>query len=257
MGMRVQLRKGSSVKRILMLATYGLEIVECGGTLAKHARVGDHVRAAVALARPQYREQIRKAAAILGINDVHFLDFTYGELAADLDSKAKLVALIRLVRPDIVITQDPEHCQLDLDPDRREAMTLYLEALALSARDWRADHCGPPHWVKSVYFMAHEHPNCLVDIADVFELKEQALAELRGQMEFTAHAFRQRIPESALRKLLPTYDEIRDDPIALGQAIHHQMHRAFHVYHGLWSHSGLVLAEPFRRLGPIELEHLL
>ncbi|MCS7198499.1 MAG: GlcNAc-PI de-N-acetylase [Candidatus Bipolaricaulota bacterium] len=245
------------MKTLLMMATYGLEIGECGGTLAKHARAGDRVYASVTLARPEYREQIRRAAAILGITDVRFLDFSYGEVSADTPSKAKLVALLRELRPDIVITQDPEHCQLDLDPDRREAMTLYLEALALSSRDWRTDECGAPHSVKSIYFMTPEHPNCLIDISEVFELKERAVAELKGQLEFTARLFRQRVSDRALRALLPDYDALRDDPIALGRALHREMHRAYDLYYGIWSHSSLVLAEPFRRLSPIELELLL
>lgn len=245
------------MKTLLMLATYGLEIVECGGTLAKHAQAGDRIYAAVTLARPEYREQIRCAATVLGISDVRFLDFSYGEVSLDTPSKAKLVALLRELRPDIVITQDPEHSQLDLDPDRREAMTLYLEALALSSRDWRTDTCGPPHLIKSVYFMAPEHPNCLVNIADVFELKERAVAELQGQLRFTAQLFRQRVSENALRQLLPDYERLRDDPIELGKALHREMHRAYHLYHGIWSHSALVLAEPFRRLSPVELELLL
>jgi hypothetical protein len=49
-------------KSILMLATYGLEIVEVGGTLALHAQGGDAVHAAVVLSRPQTRPQIEQAA---------------------------------------------------------------------------------------------------------------------------------------------------------------------------------------------------
>lgn len=197
------------VKTLLMLATYGLEIVECGGTLAKHARAGDRAYASVTLARPEYREQIRRAATILGITDVRFLEFSYGEVSPDVPSKAKLVALVRELRPDMVITQDPEH------------------------------------------------PNCLVNIADVFEIKERAVAELHGQLRFTAQLFRQRVSEEALRHLLPDYERLQDDPIALGKALHREMHRAYHLYHGIWSHSSLIFAEPFRRLGPLELEMLL
>ncbi|WP_347246330.1 hypothetical protein, partial [Thermogutta sp.] len=82
------------MRTLLLLATYGLEIVECGGTLVKHARAGDSVHAAVALARPDYRDQIRRAAAILGA-EVTFLDLAYGEVQADLPAKIKLVSLLR------------------------------------------------------------------------------------------------------------------------------------------------------------------
>jgi LmbE family N-acetylglucosaminyl deacetylase len=58
-----------------MLATFGLEIVECGGALAAHVKAGDEVQAAVLLSRPESRPQVRKAAAILGIDQVDFLEF--------------------------------------------------------------------------------------------------------------------------------------------------------------------------------------
>ena len=35
--------------KVLMLATFGLEIVECGGALAAHVQAGDEVEAAVLL----------------------------------------------------------------------------------------------------------------------------------------------------------------------------------------------------------------
>ena len=54
-------------KTILMLATFGLEIVEVGGTLALHAQAGDNVHAAVLLSRETSRPQIEQAAKILGV----------------------------------------------------------------------------------------------------------------------------------------------------------------------------------------------
>src|SRR5690606_37546186 len=71
-------RKGSVMTRVLMLASFGLEIVECGGALARHIQAGDDVHAAVLLSRPESRPQVREAAGILGIEQVEFLDFPYG-----------------------------------------------------------------------------------------------------------------------------------------------------------------------------------
>ncbi len=80
-------------KDILLLATYGMEIVECGGTLAKHVKAGGNVQAAVSLVRPENREQVQKAAGVLGVK-VNFLDFKSGEVQADVASKSKIVRLI-------------------------------------------------------------------------------------------------------------------------------------------------------------------
>ena len=120
--------------KVLMLATFGLEIVECGGALAAHVQAGDEVEAAVLLSRPESRPQVREAAAILGIDQVEFLEFPYGEFEVDVPSKEKIVRLVRRVRPDIVITQDPVHAQHDLDPDRRLAALLYTESFAIAGR---------------------------------------------------------------------------------------------------------------------------
>ncbi len=245
-------------KDILLLATYGMEIVECGGTLAKHGQAGGKVEAAVSLARVENREQMQKAAAVLGVK-VHFLDFASGEVHADTASKIKIVRLIREVRPEIVITQDPEHSFLDLDPDRREAMILYLEAVSLAARDWKIEECGglDPHLVRSIYFMTPEHPNCVVDISEIYPLKEQAMAELSSQLAFSAAVLGKMVPQSAMRSLLSDYEQVKEVPVELGRALHREMDRAFHLYHGLLSHTGFALAEPFRRAGRFELTYLL
>ena len=51
---------------VLMLASFGLEIVECGGALARHIAAGDRVYAAVTLCRPESRPQVQAAACTLG-----------------------------------------------------------------------------------------------------------------------------------------------------------------------------------------------
>ena len=66
--------------RVLMLASFGLEIVECGGALARHVQAGDSVQAAVLLSRPESRPQVREAAEILGIKDVEFLNVSLWRL---------------------------------------------------------------------------------------------------------------------------------------------------------------------------------
>src|SRR5437870_5817051 len=52
------------------------------------------------------REQ-RAAAAVIGVHQVDFLDFTDGELAPTLEFRRAIVEVIRRVRPDIIFTHDP------------------------------------------------------------------------------------------------------------------------------------------------------
>jgi len=195
--------------RILMIATYGMEIVECGGALAKNVQAGGESYAAVVLAREESRPFVLKASEVLGVK-TQFLDFRFGEVGPDVPSKLKLVKVIRAIRPDIIICQEPEHSFDDLDPDRRQAMILYLESIALASRDWELDKTPglKPHPVPTIYYMTPHEPNCILDVAPVWHLKEQAMAQLRTQMAFSAQILRGRVGEEAVQALL-------------GEAAHH------------------------------------
>lgn len=246
-------------RTILMLATFGLEIVEVGGTLALHARDGDDVHVAVVLARPEARAGIEAAANILGVKSVRWLNFTAGEVTLDVESKMTLVQLFRELRPNILITQEPEHSYHDLDPDRRVAMLLYLEAAAIAGRAWRVEECGghSPHMIPDVYFMSPQTPNCVVEIGATFHLKQRAMRVLESQLRFTAQVLRDRLDEDAMRHILPNYDDVKDNELELGQALHHEMNKALAMNHGLLSHTGATLAEAFRHMNPFRFERLL
>ncbi|RIK47208.1 MAG: GlcNAc-PI de-N-acetylase [Chloroflexi bacterium] len=231
-----------------MLATFGMEMVECGGTLAKHAAGGATVTVAVAMPRPEAAGQLRAAAGHLGVHDLRLLNWGYGDLHVDRASKRVIMQLVREVRPEIVICQDPEHSALDLDPDRREFMLLYVEALALAGRDIDVAECGPPHNVSAVYFMTPDRPNCVVEVVDVYARKEAAMRELGFQLAFSGQSFRRQHPPERLRLVLddPQADRLSDAD--LGWALHRQTDRAAALYHGLYGHSGAVMAEPYRRM---------
>jgi len=245
--------------RILMLASFGLEIVECGGTLARHVQRGDAVHAAVLLSRPESRPQVIEAAKILGIEQVEFLLFPYGEWTLDVSWKEKIVELVRRTKPDIVITQDPRHAQHDLDPDRRLIALLYTEAFALAGRDWHIEACGghPPHSVGAIYYMTPEHPNCVVEISETFELKQKALAALGSQLEFSAEVHERLATPDTLRRVVADYDQLRGDKRQLGLALHKQFDLALALVNGLAGHSGATLGEAYRREGAFKLDCLL
>ncbi len=254
---QANLQQQTAPGTLLVLATYGLEIVEVGGTIAGHVRAGGRAHATVTLARPEARDQIARAAEILGAS-LQFMEFSLGSVGPDVESKKRFVRVIREVRPDIVITQDPEHSFHDLDPDRRQAMILYLEAIALAGRDFAPEQLGElrPHPIPTIYYMVPERPNCVVDIAEVVDVKERALAELRSQHAFSARSMRQRLPADLLSKISGVEPGADDE--ALGLSMHRRMDHALHLYHGLMSHSArAALAEPFRREGLFTLPNLV
>lgn len=242
---------------VLMLASFGLEIVECGGALARAVRAGDSVTAAVLLSRTESRPQISAAARILGIEQTEFLDFRYGEVDLAPASRIQLVALLRRVRPDIVVVQDPEHAEHDLDPDRRVLAFLYAESVALASRGWRIEECGghPPLPLPTIYYMTPLRPNCVVEITKTFELKQAALEALTLQLSFTAESIRSRVGQAALSQVLGTAGADKDD-VRLGLELHREFARAEALVNGLAGHSGAVLGEPYRREGPFVLDRL-
>jgi LmbE family N-acetylglucosaminyl deacetylase len=242
-----------------MLASFGLEIVECGGALALHVQAGDEVQAAVLLSRAESRPQVSQAAKILGIEEVDYLDFPYGGWTVDVPWKEKIVAMLRRTRPEIIITQDPHHAQHDLDPDRRLIALIYAESLALASRDWHLEECGglDPLPVPTIYYMTPEHANCIVEIGETFELKQQALAVLGYQLAFSAQMIEQRATSETLHHVLPEYEALKEDKVALGLALHREFDKALALVHGLAGHSGAVMGEAYRREGPFVVDKLM
>lgn len=242
---------------VLMMASYGLEIVECGGAIARALAAGDSVSAAVLMCREQSKPQVRRAAAVLGVEDVEFLDVPFGEVAFHGEHKVKVVELIRRTRPDVMIMQDPEHAQHDLDPDRRVIATLYAEAMAVAGRDWRLEECGghEPHPVPTIYYMTPERANCVVEMGAALELKLKALEELSAQNSFSAeHWLGQTTPE-VLRLVVPGWTDDQDLE-TLGREGQRALFSALALSSGLASHSGAVLGEPYRREGTFVVDRL-
>ncbi len=241
---------------LLVLATFGMEIVECGGAIAKHVRAGGTAYAAVSFSRPESRAQVEAAAKVLGVNEVRFLGLDSGDIATGAAAKLPFVSLVREWRPSIAIMQDPVHAFGDLDPGRRDIINVYMESLAHAGRDWRVAECGghAPHSVRSIYYMTPTTPNCVVDVADVWELKERAMDQLQSQMAFSGGHFK-RLLGSASRILAPDADP-EGDPAEFGRAIHRATDLAYHVTNAIHSHSQLALAEAYRREGPFSFDRL-
>jgi LmbE family N-acetylglucosaminyl deacetylase len=244
------------MSHVLMMASYGLEIVECGGAIARALAAGDTVGAAVLMCREESKPQVQRAAQVLGIDRVEFLDVPFGEVSFHGDHKVKVVELIRRNKPDVMIMQDPEHAQHDLDPDRRVIAMLYAEAMAVAGRDWRLEECGghDPHPIPTIYYMTPENPNCVVELGDALPLKLRALEELSSQNSFSAEHWLQHTTPEILKQVVPAWND--DDLETLGREGQKAFFTALALSHGLASHSGAVLGEPYRREGTFVLDRL-
>ncbi|MEG0778236.1 MAG: LmbE-like protein, partial [Oscillospiraceae bacterium] len=200
-------------KRILLLGAYSMEVVECGGALCRNAMSGGVSHAAIMFASEKMQQDLEKSAAILGTT-VEFLDMDVGKISASYEEKLRIIKVIRSFRPDIIITQDPEHCISDLDPGRRPFMTLVLEAIALAGRAYALDEVPDlePWGKASLYYMTPESPNCAVDIFEVWDKKCAAMDALEAQLVYFGKRNNE-TPEKLKRNvaLVPNWEDIDSD----------------------------------------------
>lgn len=136
-----------------------------------------------ALAERRREEQI-EAAEIVGVKDVRFLGFGDGTLQPTLEVRRALTRLIREVKPDRVICQDPTTVFVEgayiNHPDHRAAGEAAIYAVFPSAGtrpifpELLADGLEP-HDVKELYLTLTLQPDVVVDITQTFEDKIEAL----------------------------------------------------------------------------------
>lgn len=234
-----------------------MEMVECGGVLCKNALAGGVSHASILFAGEQMRRGLKESARLLGCS-IEYLDMDAGEISGTLEEKLKVVGVIRSFRPDIIITQDPEHCVSDLDPGRRPAMTVLLEGMALAGRAYALDRLPglEPYGDFTVYYMTPEHPNCLVDISEVWEQKCAAMDALDSQLAFIGQLLENSRRRAQYSRLIPGFDEL-EGHLAIGTAAKRLMDQACHLYQGSTGHNDVFLSESYRKESLFVLDGLM
>jgi len=171
-----------------------------GATLAKWATGGAAVRLLVltdgskgtwepgaslpALVAERRREQ-EKAAAVLGIQDVSFLDLVDGELTSGRPEQALVCAAIRTARPEVVIGHDPWQ-RYRLHPDHRHAGFLVTDAI-VAARDphFFPEQALEPHRPDRLLLFEADAPDHFEHVDGFLDTKVEALLCHRSQWETT------------------------------------------------------------------------
>ncbi len=171
----------------------------CAGTVARWAAEGHHISYVLItsgdkgsddpemtperLAEIRMVEQ-RHAADILGVVDVVFMGHSDGYLVPDLDLRKDLVRVIRTLKPDVVICQDPTVryvAQSYLNhSDHRAAGEATLDAIFPAARNRMyfpelLEEGLEPHKVEEVYLAGAATPDVAIDITDYIDRKLDAL----------------------------------------------------------------------------------
>ncbi|MCA1604099.1 MAG: PIG-L family deacetylase [Acidobacteria bacterium] len=161
------------------------------------------------------RAEQRKAAALLGVEDVHFFGLAEGELrSGDLQLRRELVRLIRAVRPQRVITWSPEwnwQRFRSCHPDHRATGEIVLSAIYPDAGNQFAHlplrEEGLEAWtVQKACLINSPQVNHYVDITDTFERKVAAVRLHQSQVgnrEDLAKELRERIASNTAAAGLP------------------------------------------------------
>ena len=178
-----------------------------GATFAKWAADGAHITFVLATsgdkgsADPDMtheklaairEDEERAAAKALGVKEVVFLRYKDGELYPTLELRRDITRMIRLFKPDIVVTLDPtvywrggggiNH------PDHRAIGDATLAAVFPTARDrlnfleHERDEGLGTHKVAAVYIAGAMEPTHTVDVSDSVETQIESLRAHKSQI---------------------------------------------------------------------------
>jgi LmbE family N-acetylglucosaminyl deacetylase len=179
------------IERVLAIGAHPDDVeLGCGGTLARYRQMGiEVVIASVScgdkgsrdLSRTETirvrRAEAEGAAAVIGAAYVS-LGALDSEIFEDLESRTRVIELIRRARPDVVLT----HGTSDYHADHRTTSRLVSHA-AYSATSFKFETESPPlAEVPPVYYMDNYlgvsfSPEVFVDITEVIEVKKGMLAQ--------------------------------------------------------------------------------
>jgi len=177
-----------------------------GATIARWTRMGHRVRYLLLthgdkggndlsllpdeLARLRVVEQ-KNAAAILGVEQVHFMNYSDGYLVPDLGIRREVTRMIRKEQPDILVSCDPTNLFVSNHyinhPDHRAAGQITVDALFPASGDpyYFPDLLSDgysTHAPKELWLSLTATPDVIVDVTDTWNLKIQALKEHKSQI---------------------------------------------------------------------------
>ncbi len=141
------------------------------------------------------------AAAVLGVSQIHWLDFVDGELVADLALRNAIVKEIRQVKPDIVVSCDPSNLFPAPDrinhPDHRAAGQAVIDAVFPASGNpgyQLRDDTGviPAHQVEEVWLSLTNQPNCSFNLSEYLDIKIDAILRHRSQINLTEDEMKER-----------------------------------------------------------------
>ena len=136
------------------------------------------------------REEQSKAAKVLGLKDVVFLDYEDSMLQPTLELRRDIAGEIRRHRPDVLVCTYPLRSLTGGwggHPDHMAAGEAALSAVFPTARDRLTfpellKQGLEPHKVAEAWIMGHPEPDLWVDVTDYIATSAKALAQHASQV---------------------------------------------------------------------------
>ncbi len=242
----------------------------CGGTLAKLARDGWDVhmirvtndeKDSLDLSKEETiaanGREVRDMAEILGIAEIHDLDYINDELdpVSEVEMRGKFVRLFRQLKPQTVIGFDPWGIYEE-NPDHLKSARAADDACWQAAGHLHhAEHIEEglePHWIAERLYYARKLPeiNHIVDITETMDVKIDAVCAHKTMMRNMMHGLRSKLAAAGLR--IPVLDEITEEKtrVLLDQFLRGSAAEA-------GQEIGVEYGEPFRRSRFGELDEFI
>jgi LmbE family N-acetylglucosaminyl deacetylase len=129
------------------------------------------------------RAEQTEAARVLGVEDLHWLGFPDGALLADLDLRRAISRVIRVVRPQLVVTENPNRTFGSIYGDHPDHLASGEAALCAVYPDARNPFAFPEleaaglaaHTVGEVWLLGGPDADRTLDVTDQLERKVTAL----------------------------------------------------------------------------------
>lgn len=180
----------------------------CGATLARWARAGHRITYCLLCCGDKgwnpstppdmtskdlcaiRRGEQQRAAQVLGVDVVEFLDRHDGYLVPDLPLRRDIVRVIRRIRPHVLVTCDPQNLFASYGlnhPDHRAAGQAVLDAVFPAAGNpfyfpELLEENLPPHMPREVWVTLTQQADVTIDVTDHYDLRISAVLQHRSQI---------------------------------------------------------------------------
>lgn len=171
-----------------------LEIL-CGGTLAKFAKEGHDVIAchvcdgnkgsniysSEELVKMR-RNEARQSAKLIGATSI-WAGISDGEVVLDLESRVKIIDVLRQADPDLIITHSPNDYHSDhINVSRLVFEAAYLANLSLWKTKYPSTNKLPYLYYMDNIAGANFIPEEYVDITETIEVKVEMMMKMKSQL---------------------------------------------------------------------------